>query len=206
MVLQFGFDGIPGGKSQWYKVPVTPGKHTLRFFATRQRQSDLERKSHTLVRRSPETDSKLVEFTLRQEPAEQLLRHRVPAGEIRKNVRIGEVQLTTKKENERKPRFRTEKRVIAGLSHQLGHPKGMAILGEGIRLPGLTRTDSLSRQAELILQHAAGDIVECAWHRCSSCWLVARQPMNRSALHCTKAGLTPRARHHRWKLSSTRTC
>ena len=87
------------GKSQWYKVAVPPGKHTLRFFATPVKDSLTWKGGATVwcVARQRQ-DSKVVEFSLKQAPAERLLPPTVwPAGEMRKNVRIGEVQFTAQK-------------------------------------------------------------------------------------------------------------
>ena len=87
------------GKSQWYKVPVTPGKHTLRLFAAPEKDSLTWKGKATVwcIARQKQ-DSKLVELPLRQAPPERLLPPAVwPAGEVRRNVRIGEVQLTVQR-------------------------------------------------------------------------------------------------------------
>jgi hypothetical protein len=87
------------GKSQWYKVAVTPGKHTLTLHAVPSADSVTWKGKATVwcVSRQKQ-ESKHVELPLKQALSERLLPPTVwPAGEIRKNVKIGEVQITAQK-------------------------------------------------------------------------------------------------------------
>lgn len=87
------------GKSQWYKVAVGPGQHTLKLSAVPVKDSLTWNGKATVwcVARQKQ-ESRMVELPLNQVPPERLLPPTVwPAGEIRKNVRIGEVQFTAQK-------------------------------------------------------------------------------------------------------------
>jgi len=87
------------GKSQWYKVAVMPGKHmfTLHAVPTADSVTWTGKATVWCVSRQKQ-ESKHIEFALKQALSERLLPPTVwPAGEIRKNFKIGEVQITAKK-------------------------------------------------------------------------------------------------------------
>jgi hypothetical protein len=87
------------GKSQWYKIAVTPGKHTVSLTIAPAKDSLTWRGKATLwfVSRQKQ-NSKAIELVLNQMPTERSLPPTVwPAGEVRKNVKLGEVKLSTPK-------------------------------------------------------------------------------------------------------------
>lgn len=85
------------GKSQWYKVPAAPGKHTLRMTVVPTKDSLVWKGKATawFVARQKQESGQL-EIHLKTAPGERLLPPTVwPAGEVRRNVRIGEVTFMT---------------------------------------------------------------------------------------------------------------
>jgi hypothetical protein len=86
------------GKSQWYKVAITGGKHVVRFQVVPAKDSSLWSGKATawFVSRQKQ-NLKEIKLTLNQAPAERLLPPTVwPAGEVRKNLRLGEATLITR--------------------------------------------------------------------------------------------------------------
>ena len=86
------------GKSQWYKVGITGGKHVVKFQVVPVKDSLMwsGKASAWFVSRQKQ-NSKEIELTLNQVPAERLLPPTVwPAGEVRKNMKLGEATLITR--------------------------------------------------------------------------------------------------------------
>jgi hypothetical protein len=86
------------GKSQWYKVGLTEGKHVVRFHVAPAKDSLAWSGKATawFVSRQKQI-SKTIELTLDQTPAERLLPPTVwPAGEVRKSVKLGEATIVAK--------------------------------------------------------------------------------------------------------------
>jgi len=87
------------GKSQWYKIAVTPGQHNVSVTIAPAKDSLAWRGKATLwfVSRQKQ-NSRTIELALNQGSAERPLPPTVwPAGEVRRNVRIGELKLSTPK-------------------------------------------------------------------------------------------------------------
>jgi hypothetical protein len=87
------------GKSQWYKIAVASGKHTVSLTIAPAKDSLAWRGKATLwfVSRQKQ-NSRTIELVLNQMPTERSLPPTVwPAGEVRKNVKLGEVKLSTPK-------------------------------------------------------------------------------------------------------------
>jgi hypothetical protein len=86
------------GKSQWYKVAITGGKHAVKFQVVPAKDSLVWSGKATawFVSRQRQ-NSKEIEFTLNQPAAERLLPPTVwPAGEVRKSIKLGEATLIAK--------------------------------------------------------------------------------------------------------------
>lgn len=83
------------GKSQWYKVDVRPGKHAVSLALEAPQEGVSWRGKATVwfVARQRQNSREIV-LTLNQTPPERILPPIVwPAGELRKNVKIGEVSI-----------------------------------------------------------------------------------------------------------------
>lgn len=87
------------GKSQWYKVAVTPGKHDLALSVRLSKEGPAWSGRATvwcIARQKQET--RVVEFSFDRPVTERLLPLTVwPAGEMRKSLRVGEARLTIDK-------------------------------------------------------------------------------------------------------------
>jgi hypothetical protein len=86
------------GKSQWFKIEVAPGKHELTMQVSSAKAGAVwkGRASVWFVSRQKQS-SREIDLALRHTPSERLLPPTVwPAGEVRKNVKIGEVPLSLK--------------------------------------------------------------------------------------------------------------
>ena len=81
------------GKSQWYKVVMTGGKHVVTFRVAPAKDSlTWSGKATAWFVSRQKQNSKTIELMLNQAPSERLLPPTVwPAGEVRKNVKLGEV-------------------------------------------------------------------------------------------------------------------
>jgi len=87
------------GKSQWYTVAVTPGKHTLTMNIVPAKDSlSWQGKATVWFVAKQMQSSKTIEIALKETPQERSLPPVVwSAGEERKNVRVGELKLATSK-------------------------------------------------------------------------------------------------------------
>jgi hypothetical protein len=86
------------GKSQWYKVAITEGKHLVTFLVAPSKDSlTWSGKATAWFVSRQKQNSKMIELTLNQAPAERVLPPTVwPAGEVRKSIRLGEASFITK--------------------------------------------------------------------------------------------------------------
>ena len=86
------------GKSQWYKIPVSSGKHVVSFRVVPSKDSlAWSGKATAWFVSRQKQKSKEIELRLNQAPAERLLPPTIwPAGEIRKNIKLGEAALVAK--------------------------------------------------------------------------------------------------------------
>ena len=84
------------GKSQWYTVAVTPGKHTLTMNIVPAKDSlSWQGKATVWFVAKQMQSSKTIEIGLKQAPEERSLPPIVwSTGEVRKNVRVGELKLS----------------------------------------------------------------------------------------------------------------
>ncbi len=84
------------GKSQWYTIGVAPGKHALTMNVAPVNDSlSWQGKATVWLVARQKQKSRTVELTLNQAPAERSLPPIVwPAGEVRKNSKVGEVKLS----------------------------------------------------------------------------------------------------------------
>ena len=84
------------GKSQWYKIAITPGKHTLTLNVSTTKDTLFwNGKASVWFVGKQKQISRTIELTLNQAPAERALPPIVwSAGEIRKNVKMGEFKFT----------------------------------------------------------------------------------------------------------------
>jgi hypothetical protein len=87
------------GKSQWYTVAVTPGKHSMTMKVVRTNDSlSWKGKATVWFVARQKQNSKAIEIALKQLPAERSLPPTVwPAGEVRKSARVGELKLSAAK-------------------------------------------------------------------------------------------------------------
>ena len=87
------------GKSQWYTVAVTPGRHrlTLKIAPTKDSLSWQGKATAWFVSKQRQ-NTKVLEIALKQSPPERLLPPIVwQSGEVRKNLKLGEVKLSAAK-------------------------------------------------------------------------------------------------------------
>jgi hypothetical protein len=86
------------GKSQWYKVAITAGKHRVTFHVSPAKDSlTWSGKATAWFVSRQKQNSVAIELTLNQAPTERLLPPTVwPAGEVRKNIKLGEALLMAK--------------------------------------------------------------------------------------------------------------
>jgi hypothetical protein len=87
------------GKSQWYKVPVSSGKHVVSFIVAPSKDSlAWSGKATAWFVSRQKQKSKEIELNLNQAPAERLLPPTVwAAGEVRKNIKLGETAVMAKR-------------------------------------------------------------------------------------------------------------
>ena len=84
------------GKSQWYKIAVTPGEHTLqlRVATSKDTLSWQGKASFWFVARQKQ-ETRTIELALNRAPVERSLPPVVwPAGEVRKNIKMGELKIS----------------------------------------------------------------------------------------------------------------
>jgi len=86
------------GKSQWYKVAVTEGKHLVTFRVAPAKDSlTWSGKATAWFVSRQKQNSKTIELTLNQAPTERSLPPTVwSSGEVRKNIKLGEASLIAK--------------------------------------------------------------------------------------------------------------
>jgi hypothetical protein len=87
------------GKSQWYTVAVAPGKHSLMMkIASAKDSLSWQGKATVWLVARQKQSSKTIELALNQSLVERSLPPVVwPAGEVRKNARVGELKLSATK-------------------------------------------------------------------------------------------------------------
>jgi hypothetical protein len=84
------------GKSQWYKIAVMPGRHNLKLnVVTKQDSLVWNGKASVWFVANQKQTSRTIELALVDAPVERALPPVVwPAGEIRRNVKLGELKLS----------------------------------------------------------------------------------------------------------------